>query len=53
MKTLIVDSFEEIEKAKQEMAEKGYKLAAISNAGMPKGIFRLTFLPKEAFMQGD
>ncbi len=49
MEIRIVSSEAEWHAALEEMALKGLRLAASSNAGLPKGKVRLTFLPQSAF----
>lgn len=49
MKIKYANNIEEYEKAVTEMEAEGFRLAAMSNAGLPIGRFRLTFLPASTF----
>jgi hypothetical protein len=46
---IVVDSSEVIGIQKEIESKNDLKLGAVSNAGLPAGKLRLTFLPKEAF----
>jgi len=49
MKTVIVDKSTDMAALKADMEAKGLRFAAMSNAGLPYGQLRLTFLPSSAF----
>lgn len=49
MREVIVSNETEADEAKIKAATDGLRLAAVSNAGLPHGKLRLTFLPAEAF----
>lgn len=49
MKTVVVDGETDIDAVYAEMEAKGLRFAAMSNAGLPYGQLRLTFLPSSAF----
>ena len=51
MEIKTVSSQDEADSAVSEAESRGMKLAAISNAGLPAGHARLTFLPQSAFKQ--
>jgi len=51
MISIIVSSQEEMEAQIEEFLKLGFRLAAISNAGLPAGQGRLTFVPPEAFQK--
>jgi len=45
----IINTEEEAQIATAVAAKAGYRLGAISNAGLPKGTQRMSFMPNEAF----
>lgn len=49
MDCVIVSSEDELKKVVSERETKGLRLAAASNAGLPLGKARLTFLPASCF----
>ncbi len=49
MVTSIVKSEEEFNKARDEAYSNGYRIASISNTGLPEGHFRITFLDQSCF----
>jgi hypothetical protein len=49
MQCFIVSSEEEIADIGKRMSAEGYRIAAISNAGLPPGKACLTYLPNSAF----
>lgn len=49
MKIVIISSEEEGQSAIREAEAEGYRLAAVSNVGLPRGQYRLTFLPASSF----
>lgn len=49
MHSVVVKNAEEAAKVVKEMRAKGWHVAAISNAGLPGELRRLTFLPSSAF----
>ncbi len=49
MQTVIVGTDAAYDNAVTKMKEQGKRLAAVSNAGLPEPLRRLTFLPDSAF----
>lgn len=50
MRTVIVSTEDEWAEAEKSQALEGRRIAAASNTGLPQGRYRLTFLPKSAFV---
>ncbi len=48
METVTVKSLTEMRAAFEQASKKGLKWAAVSNAGCPAGVWRLTFIPEPA-----
>lgn len=46
MLEIIIHSEEELEQAFKDAHQKGYECACMSNAGLPEGVFRLSFIEK-------
>lgn len=53
MHTAMVTNEEEAAAATAEAEARGLRWAATSNAGLPQGQWRLTFIPASAFMKPD
>jgi predicted amidohydrolase len=51
MMHVIVVPVEEAEEAATGRAPAGYRLASVSNTGLPAGKVRMTFLPEDAFLK--
>jgi hypothetical protein len=52
MRCFVVSSEKEIADTANRMSAEGYRIAAISNAGLPPGKACLTYLPRSVFKTG-
>lgn len=53
MRECVFDNQELADKAVELFAEKGWKLACVSNLGLRPGLMRYTFLPASAFKDSE
>ena len=53
MRECVFDNQELADKAVELFAEKGWKLACISNLGLRPGLMRYTFLPASVFKESE